>query len=117
LETVDGLVHRAILPLPHPISADARDMCIIDGSHAMKVAHGRDLSRLRRDRPRRRRSAEQRDELAALHSITSSARPISGSGTAMPSALAVLRLMISSNLVGCWTGMSAGFSPFRIRPV
>ena len=30
------------------------------------------------------------------HSITSSARPTSGSGTVMPSALAVLRLMISS---------------------
>jgi hypothetical protein len=46
------------------VSADARDMCIIDGSHAMKVARGRDLSRLRRDRPRRRRAAEQRDELS-----------------------------------------------------
>jgi hypothetical protein len=30
----------------------------------MKVARGRDLSRLRRDRPRRRRAAEQRYELA-----------------------------------------------------
>ena len=28
--------------------------------------------------------------------------------------LAVLRLMTSSNLVGCWTGRSAGLAPFRI---
>ena len=30
--------------------------------------------RARRERPRRRRAAEERDELAAFHSITSSAR-------------------------------------------
>jgi hypothetical protein len=46
------------------------------------------------------------------HSITSSARPESGSGTAMPSALAVLRLRISSTFVDCTTGRSAGFSPY-----
>ena len=45
---------------------------------------GRQLSRLlraRRERPRRRRAAEQRDELAPLHSITSSARASSVGGT------------------------------------
>ncbi len=31
-----------------------------------------------------------------------------------PSALAVLRLMTSSNFVGCSTGRSAGLAPFRI---
>src|SRR2546427_7896587 len=51
------------------------------------------------------------------HSNISSARPDRGSGTVMPSALAVFRLMYSSNLVACWTGRSAGFSPLRIRPV
>jgi hypothetical protein len=51
------------------------------------------------------------------YSITSSARPRSGSGTVMPSALAVLRLMINSTFVVCWTGISAGFAPLRIRPV
>ncbi len=30
-------------------------------------------------------------------------------------ALAVLRLMMSSYVVGVCTGMSAGFSPFRMR--
>jgi hypothetical protein len=36
---------------------------------------------------------------AGDYSITSSARPRSGGGTAMPSAFAVLRLMTNSNLV------------------
>ena len=63
----------------------------------------------------RRRAAEQRDELAPLHSITSSARASSVGGTSRPSALAVLRLMTSSNLVGACTGRSAGFSPLRMR--
>src|SRR5262249_37510421 len=58
------------------------------------------LLRLRRERPCRR-AAEQRDELAPLHSITSSARASSVGGTVTPSALAVLRLMINSTLVVC----------------
>src|SRR6516225_3951779 len=50
------------------------------------------------------------------HSITSSASASRLSGIDRPSALAVLRLMTNSNLVGCTTGKSAGFSPLRIRP-
>src|SRR5262249_21461394 len=69
-------------------------------------------------RPRRRCAAEQRDELAApYHSITSSARERSVVGILMPNVLAVGRLMTSSKLVGSWTGISAGFSPLRMRPV
>ena len=49
-----------------------------------------------------------------FHSITSSARASSVGGTVRPSALAVVRLMTRSNLVGCSTGMSAGFAPRRI---
>src|SRR5262249_37157971 len=49
------------------------------------------------------------------HSITSSARAISVAGTSRPSALAVLRLITSSNVVGAWTGKSAGFAPRRMR--
>jgi hypothetical protein len=48
------------------------------------------------------------------YSITSSARASSDGGTARPRAFAVLRLMTSSNLVGCSTGISAAFAPFRI---
>jgi hypothetical protein len=80
--------------------------------------HPISLLRPRRERPRDRRAAEKRDELAAAaHSITSSAATSNLSGTARPSALAVLRLMTNSNLVGCITGKSAGFSPLRMRPV
>src|ERR1700732_3223462 len=49
------------------------------------------------------------------HSITSSALIMTSSGIVKPEALAVLRLTTSSNLVGCSTGISAGFSPLRMR--
>src|SRR5262249_52768362 len=62
-------------------------------------------------------TAEQCDELAPFHSITSSARASSVGGTSRPSAFAVLRLITSSNLVDCTTGRSAGFAPLRMRPV
>src|SRR5206468_12481659 len=51
--------------------------------------------------PRRRRAAEQLDERAAFHSITSSARASSVGGISTPSALAVLRLIVKKNRVGC----------------
>src|SRR5262245_49103048 len=74
--------------------------------------------RTRRERPRSRRAAEQRYELAAPHlvghSITSSASARSLSGTAKASAFAVFILITSSNLTACITGRSAGFVPRRI---
>jgi hypothetical protein len=77
----------------------------------------RRLLRAPRERPSGRRAADKRDELAAAdHSITSSASASSRSGTSMPSALAVLRLITNSNFVDCWTGKSAGLSPLRMRP-
>src|SRR5215472_353295 len=51
------------------------------------------------------------------HSISSSARPRSESGTVRPSALAAFMLMNSSTFVACCTGSSAGFSPLRMRAV
>src|SRR5262249_44039334 len=63
----------------------------------------RRLLRARHHRPSRR-AAEQRDEVAPSHSITSSAAASSLSGTVRPSALAVLRLRVVSYLVGAWTG-------------
>jgi hypothetical protein len=62
-----------------------------------------------------RRTAEQRDELATLHSITSSASASNLSGISRPSALAAFTLSTSSNLTGAWTGSSLGFSPLRMR--
>src|SRR5262249_28777615 len=82
------------------------------GEHA-DAPHALALLRPHRKRPRRRRSAEQRDELAPLHSMTSSARASRVGATSMPSALAVLRLMINSKRVACSMGRSAGFVPFK----
>src|SRR6516164_6274493 len=94
-----------------------------EGRHAKRIAgrgrcsekshDGHRLLRPRRHRPCRR-TTEQRDELAAFHSSTSSARASTVAGTSRPSALAAVRLMTSSNLVGCSTGMSPGFAPRRI---
>src|SRR5262249_23278554 len=85
--------------------------------HAAEDAdHGyRRLLRPRRERPRSRRAAEKRDQLAAVHSITSSARASTLAGISKPVALAVLRLITSSYLVGACTGSSAGLSPLRMR--
>src|SRR5262249_30845797 len=61
------------------------------------------------------RTADERDKLAPPHSITSSALASSAIGTLKPWALAVLRLTENSNLLGCCTGRSPGFSPLRMR--
>ena len=74
------------------------------------------LLRARRERPRGRCAAEQRDELAAPHSITSSAMLSSDGGTVRPIMRAVSALITSSNFVDCRTGKSAGFAPLRMRP-
>jgi hypothetical protein len=60
-------------------------------------------------------SAMGQKRTSAVYSITSSARPISVFGTLRPSALAVLRLITSSYLVGACTGRSPAFSPLRMR--
>src|SRR5215469_1409677 len=54
-------------------------------------------------------------DIGSGHSIISSARASSEGGTVRPIALAVLRLITSSYLVGACTGRSAGFSPLRMR--
>ena len=74
--------------LPHGIVFVARH------EHA-DAPHAVALLRPRRERPNRRRAAEPCDELPSLHWITSSAVANSVSGMVRPSALAVLRLMIS----------------------
>jgi hypothetical protein len=52
----------------------------------------------------------------ATYSITSSARASRVGGTSRWSALAVCRLITSSNLAARMTGRLAGFSPLRILP-
>ena len=61
------------------------------------------------------RCREVRSDLSASHSITSSAATRSVRGTVRPSALAVLRLMINSNVAGVCAARSAGLSPRRMR--
>src|SRR5207245_2754704 len=86
----------------------------IGGSAAKKPdnRHCR-LLRARRERPCRC-TTENRDELPPSHSITSSARASNEGGTVRPSAFAVLKLITSSNLVGCSTARSPGLAPLRI---
>src|SRR5262249_52618854 len=71
------------------------------------------LLRPRRQRPRRR-AADERDELAALHSITSSASASNLSGISRPRAFAATTLITSSYLVGNSIGKSPGFVPLRM---
>src|SRR5262249_47501124 len=92
-----------------------RIVCRQAHEHA-DAPHALPLLRARRGRPSCSRAAEERDELAPLHSITSSASASRLSGMVSPSALAVLMLMTKLNLVGCSTGKSLGFSPLRMRP-
>jgi hypothetical protein len=58
--------------------------------------------------------AEPDASLRRPYWITSSARSSSECGIVSPRALAALRLINSSNLVGCSTGRSAGLEPLRI---
>jgi len=89
---------------------------VINGQSAEIPNHRRRrLLGPRRERPRHR-APEPRDESPALHWIMSSAVANSVSGMVKPSALAVFRLMTSSNFVGCMTGRSEGLSPLRMRP-
>src|SRR5262245_1210433 len=88
-------------------------MSVGDKSHPPNFAR---LLRVRRERPRHCHTAEQRDELTALHSITSSAVASSLSGTVRPSIRAVSALITSSNFDDCATGKSVVFVPLRMRP-
>src|SRR5262249_13335389 len=95
--------------LPHGI-------IFVERHERADAPHPLGLLPARRERPCRR-AAEERDEFALVHSITSSARSRIDGGTARPSALAVLRFTAISNFVGNCTGRSLGFAPRRIRSI
>src|SRR5215467_15318271 len=130
-EEIGGQRHQAVILVFSVLVVD-RDVAALDKAHAAKALAKRSLHlrggrtraaaqipdhrhwlplRACRERPRRRRAAEQRDEVAPSHSITSSAMASSPGGKLRPNTLAVLRLITNSNLVDCMTGRSAGFSP------
>jgi len=71
--------------------------------HPHIVAHGAQVPQLVLDRVG-----------TFVYWITWSARRRRDGGIVRPRALAVLRLIASSNFVGCSTGRSAGFAPLRI---
>src|SRR5262245_291458 len=122
----DGLTKRR----PHSLGQDARDD-VGKGARGERHDHRNSLRRigLRPSEARRGwkrgRARGQMQKISAgkfhfeppsHHSITSSATASSDIGTVRPSVFAVLRLMTSSNFVGCITGRSAGLAPLRIRP-
>ena len=102
---------------PMPSTSRRRAGCVSMTSNTLSPkdqSNPLPLLRPRRKRPRGY-AAEQRDDLAPSHSITSSAMASNDAGTVRPSVFAVLRLITSTNLVGSWTGRSAGLAPLRIR--
>src|SRR5262249_17640411 len=103
-------------PLPQCRHAAPRLRIGLSGTPNQRTdpRHSLGLLRACRERPCCR-AAENRDERTSVHSITSSARASSVSGTVKPSAFAVLRLITSSYFVGACTGRSLGFSPLRMR--
>src|SRR5439155_16054090 len=70
------------------------------------------LGREGRGQHRKREPAEEPSPVH--HSMIWSARINTDGGIVRPRAFAVLRLITSSNLVGCSIGRSAGFAPLRI---
>src|SRR5215470_7672814 len=87
--------------LPHAAIECSELLAPGSGRAAVEESDNRHrLLRARRERPSRRGAAQQRDELAPLHSITSSARVRRLSEILRPSAVAVFELITSSNLVG-----------------
>src|SRR5262249_10883700 len=118
-----SIVDYDVAALDETHFAEALAKCVLavgNGSprSGAQISHDRHplLLRARRNRPHRR-AAKDNDEFASSHhSMTSSASASRVGDTSMPSVRAVCRLRTSSNLVGCITGRSAGFSPLRMRP-
>jgi hypothetical protein len=84
-----------------------------DSLESQAVHRHRRLLRACRKRPRRRRAFEQLDELATIHSITSSAVASSVGGISRPGAFAAFKLRTIWYLVGICTGRKA--RPYRIE--
>src|SRR5262249_5894869 len=91
----------------------------IRGGTKPQPSESRDLARLLRacrERPRGSRAGEQRDELAPLHSITSSARNKSDVETDSHRACAVHMFSTVTTFAGRSIGNSAGLAPRRTFP-
>src|SRR5262249_33613085 len=117
MDELKGKVAALAVPVcAHPLSERRHDRVVLGGRGTPPPAHRpRRWLGTRGKRPSGR-TAEQSDELAPLHSTTSSAVASNVGGTMRPSVRAVWWLMTSSTLVDCATGRSAGFAPLRMRP-
>src|SRR4029450_12925935 len=93
-----------------------RHKCDADSEHDAEPdqPHGHLGEDSWRESSRTPRRAPAQRRMSTRYWITWSARCSSDCGILKPRALAVLRLTTNSNLVGCSTGRSAGFAPFRI---
>src|SRR6266481_5093850 len=100
----DGQEHKSSVQGP---DTEAQDQSSPD-HHIRLATHGRSIQRCQY-----RTHAVQQTSIRT-YSITSSARASSVGVRVRPSAFAVLRLITSWNWVGCWTGRSEGFAPFKI---
>src|SRR5215211_5120204 len=102
-----------------PLHEDGSPLGLGRSRTRAKNANCRQLRRLLRAcrQGPRDRAAKERDERAAVHSMTSSATESSVGGILRPSSLAVSALMTNSNLVARATGRSAGLAPLTMRPV
>src|SRR5499427_9766938 len=89
---------NAVVNQPREEGRDRRVVAGAIGLYQRCTPHTLALLRPRRERPRGRHATEERDELAAFHSITSSASESRLSEILRPSAFAVLRLITVSNL-------------------
>jgi hypothetical protein len=84
--------------------------------HGMSAVPPTAAESVRRSAPLlRATSRRERMQQLRRYSITLSARASNMGGMAMPSALAVFRLMTNSNLTGACIGRSLGFAPRRMR--
>ena len=84
--------------------------------HTRKRSQGSQGEHKPRLREQESRSCPHRGgaSVIAAHRITSSAWKRRVGGMVRPRACAVLRLMMSSNFIGCCMGRSAGLAPLRI---
>ena len=93
----------------HVKSSQSSNAAVSGGGERMRASRPLDCE-VRRRKPR----GPVGSPFVGAHSITRSARNNTPGGIARPSDLAVRRFTISSNVVGCSTGRSAGLVPFRI---
>src|SRR5262252_8239210 len=102
--------------LLQPLSKRAQTLHVVLKRCGAEEADHREchLLRARRERPRHRRAAQQRDELAALHSNTSLARAANAFDIETPRRTAALRLIAMWNRVACSIGRSAGLPPLAM---